>query len=224
MTHKNYSFKKTNQLFFRQYNIKVSSIEINPIFLFFIYTNNDEEEWSLKENNRRPLDGNDSKSHSLWFHLKRVHRIDFKRELKYFNQSDPLFPYYLIAALIIAMMIILIRFLSLYDYDHEQKINRLQFLYDNSNLSCYLSIIITLFALVFTLAKRSPVGVIFRLIIWFIITSLLVTSTMLDMAQCHSFIQPQSSKSSETVQNFNITQECFHRWVNPNTFFKLFLF
>lgn len=77
------------------------------------------------------------------------------REKKYFRQADHLFPYYLFSSVIIALVIILIRFLTLYDFNYVQLF---EFWYENGNMPCYGAILVAIFAMIHSLRSKTPVG------------------------------------------------------------------
>lgn len=252
----------------RQYNIKNSSLEINPIFLYFIHSQSQQQQQQQNRNDYRrqsssssttasihtnsvydadniPCCGgshnksSSSSSKSIWNHLKRIHRIDLKRELKYLQQDDHLFPYYLIASLIITIMIILIRFLTLYDYNYYSNDEWKKFFWSESgNWFCYIAIIVAIIALIYTLTNKhnhdqqrqrrqrqrqrqnkshnTMIGIEFRMAIWLLIPSLLIVSTIMDMSHC-SMAQMQEMKILEHNRDnrtmTTIGKECLYKWV-----------
>ena len=117
-----------------QYNYRHPSIEINPLFLYFV---------NVKPVDKAETQVNNKKS-QFWSDFLRIHRIDLAREKKYFSQPDHLFPYYLFASLIISVVIILIRLLTLYEFEYTQYF---EFWYENGNMPCYAAIVVALLAL-----------------------------------------------------------------------------
>ena len=255
----------------RQYDIKNSFLEINPIFLYFIHSQSQQQQQQQNHHHHHPdqrrqssisttssssttattsclYDGDccdkssKSSSKSIWNHLKRIHRIDLKRELKYLQQDDHLFPYYLIASLIITIMIIVIRFLTLYDYDYYSNNNNDDhwqrfFFTERGNWFCYMAIIVAIVSLIYTLTKHNHhnhhnnqqrqkqqnqmICIEFRMLIWLLISTLLITSTIMDMSHC-SMAQMQEIKIHQHNDNRTINtigKECLYKWV---CFFFLF--
>nr|XP_027200496.1 adenylate cyclase type 8-like [Dermatophagoides pteronyssinus] len=251
----------------RQYDIKNSFLEINPIFLYFIHSQSQQQQ---QQNHHHPdqrrqssisttsssstattsclYDGEcsdkSSSSKSIWNHLKRIHRIDLKRELKYLQQDDHLFPYYLIASLIITIMIIVIRFLTLYDYDYYSNNNNDDhwqrfFFTERGNWFCYMAIIVAIVSLIYTLTKHNHhhnhhnhnnqqkqkrqnqmICIEFRMLIWLLISTLLITSTIMDMSHC-SMAQMQEIKIHQHNDNRTINtigKECLYKWSRYYTY------
>lgn len=82
--------------------------------------------------------------------------MDRVRERAYFHQADPLYPYYLLACAVITLVIILIRFLAMYDAQYIAQDS--SFWYETGNFACYVALILIVTALALTFGFKKTVS------------------------------------------------------------------
>lgn len=134
-------FKNVNFFFYfsSQYNYMNNSIEIHPVFLYFInqtFTSTIKNSIKYRNNNNHQHQSSGASPfkpstrprflHFITYLKKRfqrsthfarlnqIHRLNWRMERDYFEQADHLYPYYLILSLLTTLIIIAIRYLSLY--------------------------------------------------------------------------------------------------------------
>ena len=148
-----------------------------------------------------------------------LRKIDWRREKEYFNQPDQMFPYYLIASLIISFAIITIRYMTLYDvviwYQDPAAakststlsitflIIHFFWLHCTGNIACYFSILVTLSALGWCYYHKNMIPFSFRLTIWLLVCGSLISSTIIDILFVCPYNGNNGNKNKNIIINSN---------------------
>lgn len=145
--------------------------------------------------------------------LRHIHTLDKQKEKLYLQENDPLFPVYLFCSFGISLAITIIRFLTLFD-DHTDEG---PFFMTPGTIIFYVILVIIGVSLAVTYYKDHQVNCLWRILIWFSISFLLIMMTCWDTVKCdiHSNLSPQIAHIEQLDQG-NANHECIYKWVSTH--------